>query len=62
MKVLGYAPDGKEKRLAREGATTFVSMARLPALLVAGDGAPCGAKTISPGSRDPENKVRLKAE
>jgi HAD superfamily hydrolase (TIGR01509 family) len=33
MNVLGYASDGKGKRLAGEGATTFASMARLPALL-----------------------------
>ena len=33
MNVLGYAADGKGERLARKGATTFESMARLPALL-----------------------------
>lgn len=32
MSVLGYSPDGGE-RLAREGATTFESMAELPAML-----------------------------
>jgi len=33
MSVLGYAPDGDDERLAREGARTFVSMAELPALV-----------------------------
>jgi HAD superfamily hydrolase (TIGR01509 family) len=33
MNVLGYAPDGNGGHLAGEGATTFASMARLPALL-----------------------------
>jgi HAD superfamily hydrolase (TIGR01509 family) len=33
MDVLGYAPDGKGERLAREGARTFDSMTELPALL-----------------------------
>jgi HAD superfamily hydrolase (TIGR01509 family) len=31
--VLGYAPDGKGERLAREGAKTFESMAELPSLI-----------------------------
>lgn len=33
MRVLGYSPDGKGGCLADEGATTFESMAELPALL-----------------------------
>lgn len=33
MRVLGFAPDGKEGALAREGATIFQSMEELPALL-----------------------------
>jgi HAD superfamily hydrolase (TIGR01509 family) len=33
MRVLGYSPDGKGGRLADQGATTFESMAELPALL-----------------------------
>jgi HAD superfamily hydrolase (TIGR01509 family) len=33
MSVLGYAPDGRGERLAREGAKTFKSMAELPGLL-----------------------------
>jgi predicted adenylyl cyclase CyaB len=48
MDVLGYAPDGKDEGLK----PTFVSMARLPTLLVAGDGAPHG---------QPRRNVELKA-
>lgn len=33
MDVLGYAPDGRGDRLAREGAITFKSMVKLPGLL-----------------------------
>lgn len=33
MEVLGFAPDGRGDRLAREGARTFESMAELPRLL-----------------------------
>lgn len=60
MNVLGYAPDGKAERLTREGAATFVSMARLPALLMAGDGAPRGSKCTSPRQLGPEKKDALK--
>jgi HAD superfamily hydrolase (TIGR01509 family) len=52
MRALGYSPDGNGERLADEGATTFGSMAELPALLgIPGANGMFGAMSHALGGR-----------